>query len=638
MRNSVYLDTFTIEEAYEKLEKASDLSALSKQEWVHVSEALGRVTAKAVFANVSNPHYNASAMDGIAVKSEMLVDTDERNPIELIKDKDFIVVDTGDVLPLGFDSVVMVEDVFLKGPDTVEVSSPTYPYEHVRIVGEDIVVGEMLLTTNHVIRPVDLGALISGGVERLLVFAKPRVGLIPTGTEIVVPGTPLKPGDILDSNSYVFSAMVTEAGGEPKAYGPIPDEEPLLRAALRQAVAENDLVVINAGSSAGREDFTAGLIEEMGTLLVHGLSIKPGRPTILGLIEGKPVIGVPGYPVSAYVVFQAFVDPLIRRLSRQQPVQSKRAHVQLTKRIVSSLKHEEYVRMKLGRVGDKLVGTPLNRGAGTTMSLVKADGMLTIPRTSEGYEAGDSVVVDLWQPIEKLNQTLVVIGSHDVLIDYMADALICKGSQLFISSAHVGSLGGIMAIKRREAHIAPIHLLDHETGTYNSVAIQTYLKGQKIVMLKGIKRTQGLYVPKGNPQGINSLRDVAQNKRVFANRQKGSGTRVLLDYILKTEAIPASQIKGYEQELLTHTSVALSVLSGNADTGLGIESVATLMGLDFIPIGQEDYDFIMPAGSLEDPVVIPFMDYLQSASFKELLSQLGGYSFSAFQIIELGGD
>lgn len=638
MRKSVYLDTYTIEEAYEKLEKALDFSLLLRREWVHVSQALGRVTAKAVFAALSNPHYNASAMDGIAVQSEKLVGTDERHPKRLIKDKDFIVVDTGDVLPDGYDSVIMVEDVFPKGPDAVEVMDSTYPYEHVRIVGEDIVVGEMLLTTDHMIRAVDLGALVSGGIERVLVYAKPRVGLIPTGTEIVVPGTPLKPGDILDSNSYVFSAMVSEAGGLPQAYAPIPDEEALLREALNRAVAENDLVIINAGSSAGREDFTAGLIEELGTLLVHGLSIKPGRPTILGLIQGKPVIGVPGYPVSAYVVFQAFVDPLIRRLSKQLPIQSMKASVQLTKRLVSSLKHEEYVRMKLGRVGDKLVGTPLNRGAGTTMSLVKADGLLTIPRNSEGYEAGATVEVDLWQPLEKLNHTLVVIGSHDILIDYIADALISNNSNLFVSSAHVGSLGGIMAIKRREAHIAPIHLLDHETGTYNRIAIQTYLKGQKIVMLKGIKRTQGLYVLKGNPLGIEKLGDIAQDKRVFANRQKGSGTRVLLDYLLKKEGIDPAGIKGYEQELLTHTSVALSVLSGNADTGLGIESVATLMGLDFIPIGEEDYDLIMPADGLEDPVVLPFIAYLQSSDFKELLSQLGGYSFNAFEILEIGGD
>lgn len=643
MPKNVYLDTMTIEEAYSCLFKSLNLNALRKTEKCHVSKLLGRVTSEAVFAAVSNPHYNAAAMDGIVVKSVDLMGVDERHPKCLHVDSDYRVVDTGDVIPEGFDSVIMVEDVVFISETQAEVREATYPNEHVRLIGEDIVVGEMLLTTGHTIRPVDLGALISGGIEMVSVYTKPKVGLIPTGTEIVVPGTVLKPGDIIDSNSYVFSAMVEEAGGLPTSYLPVIDDEGLLRAAILKAVDENDLVVINAGSSAGREDFTAGLIGELGTLLVHGLSIKPGRPTILGHIKGKPVIGVPGYPVSAYVVFTAFVDPLIRLMAVKDHSAGATAMVTLTKRIVSSLKNEEFVRMKLGVVGHRLVGTPLSRGAGTTMSLVKADGLLTVPRTREGYEAGEQVEVALWQSREKLDQTLVIIGSHDILIDYVQDALIRDAGSLdgasthelslTVSSAHVGSLGGIMAIKRGEAHLAPIHLLDPVSGSYNMASLNKYLSGIPLYVIKGIKRQQGLYVLKGNPLNIENLSDVAAKGLVFANRQKGSGTRVLLDYLLDQQGVSAEVVKGYEQELLTHTSVALAVLSGNAQVGMGIESVARLMGLDFIPVGEEDYDFIIPKAYFQEAKVQTFIRYLGSEAFAELLQSLGGYRLEPIQII-----
>lgn len=632
MGRTVYLDTLTVEEAYAALSEAYDLEASRRIETVPVSESLGRITSEAVFAKVSNPHYNASAMDGIAVRSEDLVGVDERNPRSLKLNDDFTVVDTGDVIPEGFDSVVMVEDVLFITPEEAQIQEATYPYEHVRVVGEDVVIGEMILPTRHRIRPMDIGALLAGGIETLQVYAKPKVALIPTGTEIVVPGTPLKPGDIIDSNSYVFAALTTEAGGVSKTYGPIPDERELLKNTLLTAVAENDLVVINAGSSAGREDFTAGLVEELGTLIVHGLSIKPGRPTILGVISGKPVIGVPGYPVSAYVVFQAFVEPLIKRMAAIPAEQEVVVDAKLSKRIVSSLKHEEYVRMKLGKVGDAWVATPLNRGAGTTMSLVQADALLTIPRHSEGYEAGAVVPLTLWKPLEALSHTLVTIGSHDILLDHIQDAMIRSGAPLRISSAHVGSLGGVMAVKRGETHLAPIHLLDSESGQYNGPAIAKYLKGQPMLLIKGIKRRQGLYLKAGNPAKITGLKDIADRRLIFANRQKGSGTRLLLDHLLQKEGIAPSAIKGYEQELLTHTAVALAVQSGNADAGVGIESVAKLMGLAFQFIGEEDYDFLVPEALFETPEVQHFLEHLKSEGFRAQLNGLGGYRLEPITI------
>lgn len=633
---NIYLSNIEFEEAKKLFfDEVRDCIDKIGTEVVKVEEALDRITAKPVFAKISSPHFNASAMDGIAVKSQETYGADDRNPKRLKLNREYIYIDTGDVIKEPYDSVIMIEDVVKIDDETVEIIKPAFPWQHVRPVGEDIVVSEMIIPAYHQIRPIDIGALISGGILDVPVIRKPRVGIIPTGTEIIEPDDELKEGKIIDSNSRMFEGLVIKYGGIPNRYKPVIDDYDLIKDKILKAIDENDIVIINAGSSAGSEDYTSKIIEDVGKLLVHGIAIKPGKPAILGKIKDKPIIGIPGYPVSAYFVFDAFVKPLLYKYHRKKDNIRPTVSAILSKRLVSSLKHLEFVRIKLGQVGNKLIATPLNRGAGVTMSLVKADGILEIPKKVEGIEAGEKIQVNLIKDLETIKNTIVSIGSHDIILDILANILHIS-CDVNLSSAHVGSLAGIMALKRGETHFAPIHLLDHSTGIYNIPFIQKYLKNKNISLIKGVKRIQGLMIKKGNPKNIRSLEDLIRQDIVFVNRQKGSGTRVLLDYKLNELGIRNKEVNGYDREMTTHMTVASTILSGSADVGIGIKSVANVMGLDFIPIGEEEYDFAMETEILNDYKIQRFIQVLKSEEFKEKLLEIGGYVLeSAGEIIEI---
>lgn len=631
MERNIYLKTVTLEEAL-RCFKENTASSLHKDiEEISIEESFGRTTAEPVYAGYSNPNFNAAAMDGIAVISTKTHQADERNPITLIKQTEFVFVDTGDVIYEPYDSVIMIEDVKIIDETHVEITTPSHPWEHVRMIGEDFVVGEMLVTRNHKITAVDLGALVSGGIEKLKVYKPIRVGLIPTGTEIVEKGTKLKPGDILESNSYMFAGMVLENGGIPIRYPVVPDDKELLRNALCKAVRENDLVVINAGSSAGSEDYTAALMKELGEVWIHGIDIKPGKPAILGAIDQKPVVGIPGYPVSAYMTFKHFVVPMLENCKSPKEC----VEAVLSQAVPSSLKYKEFVRVQLGYVDGKVIATPLKRGAASTMSLVKANGILTIEKESEGFTAGSSVTVEKTRNHLELKNALVSIGSHDLIMDWVADLLLEGRKDTYLLSAHVGSMGGIMAIKRREAHLAPIHLLDIDSGIYNVKEITRYLHNEEMILIKGIKRWQGIYM-RQDDRMIDDLTELVKSNLLFVNRQKGSGTRVLTDYLLNKHKVDTGLVRGYQTEVLTHTAVAQAVLSHNADIGIGIESVAMQMGLLYKPLAKEDYDFLIPKRYMDLQVFKDFMDILQSEAFKQRLEKAGGYELEPFQIFEYG--
>lgn len=591
-----------------------------------VIEAQGWVTKEPVFAKISSPYYNASAMDGICVEAMAMIGVDERHPRTLVKGIDFNFVDTGDVIADPYNAVVMIEDVIIKSDDEITINNPVSLWQNVRPIGEDIVAGELILPAFHRVRPIDLGALLAGGITEIEVLNKPRVGIIPTGTELVEAGAAMAVGKIVDSNTHMFVGLVKECGGQAERYQPVRDDYELIKKAIVKAVEENDMVLISAGSSAGTEDYTRRLIEELGEVVVHGVAIKPGKPVVLGIVQGKPVIGIPGYPVSAYFVFESFVKPVILAFNHQTLTEGVTIKAVLSKRLMSSLKYLEFVRMKCGRVNQRFVATPLDRGAGVTMSLVNADGILKIPKNVEGYDAGEEVELILMRPREEIENTLVSIGSHDVLMDIVAN-IIHKNKQLVnLSSAHVGSLGGIMAIKKGECHIAPIHLLDEESGIYNLPYLKRYLADQTVVLIKGVKRTQGMIIPKGNPKNIQGIADLIRPDLSFVNRQRGSGTRVLLDYLLKVNKLDGSQVLGYTREMNTHMMVASAVKSGSCDVGIGVLSAANMMELDFIPIGDEAYDFVVLKENLEDPRVQIFIKILKSQEFKDSLERLGGYS------------
>ncbi|MEG6616599.1 molybdopterin biosynthesis protein [Peptococcaceae bacterium 1198_IL3148] len=628
MKRDVYLDDKPWEQALEEyLHYLKEVEALAPgvPEKIKVDEALGRVTAVPIYAKLSSPHYNASAMDGVAVKAIDTFGAAETTPKQLKMGAQAIMVDTGDPIPAGCDAVVMIEDVHFINPELIEITAAVAPWQHVRVIGEDVVATEMILPGNHLIRPVDIGGILAGGLTEITVHPRPKVAIMPTGTELVQPGSHLKPGDIIEYNSRVLGSYIKEWGGDPIRYGITIDDYQLLKQNILKAVAETEILVINAGSSAGREDFTVDLVRELGRVITHGVAIKPAKPVILGEINGKPVVGVPGYPVSASLACELFVKPLVYKKLGAVPPAREKVSATISRKLVKPLGVEEFVRVKLGRVGEKTIATPISRGAGMIMSMVRADGILRVPRQTEGYQAGERVTIELLRSKEEINETTVIIGSHDIALDVLANLLRKLYPEATLASAHVGSLGGLTALKRKEAHCAGTHLLDEETGDYNVSYIKRLLPDRDMVLVNLVYREQGLIVAKGNPKGITSLADLTKEGTSFVNRQRGAGTRILLDYKLKELGIEPEQIHGYHHEEYTHMAVASAVVSGAADAGLGIKAAAKALDLDFIPVVEERYDLCIPAEYWDSPVIQRMLQVMALPEFQEQVANLGGY-------------
>ncbi|MGN0999308.1 MAG: molybdopterin biosynthesis protein [Faecousia sp.] len=596
-----------------------------RTEMIPVYEACGRVTARAVYAHICAPHYAASAMDGVAVSAKDTFGATETTPVTL-QPEQFIVLDTGDPIPEGRDAVIMVEDIVKNEDGSITIHAAAAPWQHIRQIGEDVCAGEMILPSHMTVSPSAIGAMIAGGVLEIEVIRKPVVGIIPTGDEIIPPCTDPKPGDILEFNGSIFSAMVKSWGAEAVVYPIVPDKFDQIRAMVSKAAEECDMVILNAGSSAGREDFSARVIRELGEVLYHGIAMKPGKPAILGCQGSKPILGVPGYPVSGIIVIEQLLKPLIDHWLKVPAAPSQYAKATLTRPVVSGLKYQEFVRVRMGYVGNRLMASPLSRGSGVVSSFMKADGILEVPQGLEGCEAGAEVTVRLLSPLEKLRNTLVVIGSHDPLLDEVGDMLHLENPALYMSSSHVGSMGGIMAIRRGEAHAAGCHLLDTTDGTYNRSFMKKYFPKGDIKLIRCVGRQQGLMVAKGNPLNIHNFQDIAGENIRYVNRQKGSGTRILTDYLCKQEGLDPSAIYGYDREELTHTSVAAQIVSGSADVGMGICSAAKLYCLDFIPICIEEYDLIIPDHAWETPMVKQLIATLKSDAFREKILAMGGYT------------
>ena len=617
-KRNIYIDNMDVDEAkkiyYEKL------NIETNWEEIPVLEGLNRITFEAQYAKISSPNYNAAAMDGILVESKKTLGANSTNPKTLEEGKDFIYINTGNVVKDPYDAVIMIEYVIELEKGKVQILKSAHPWQHIRPIGEDIVATEMIIPSKHKIRPIDLGALLAGGIDKIKVYKKPKIGVLPTGTEITEKVGQIEIGQITDSNSRVFEALIMENGGIPNRYNPIEDDYELLKKAVLKGAEENDILLIGAGSSAGTKDFVVHVIEELGEVVVHGVALKPGKPTILGIIDNKPVIGIPGYPVSSYLVFETVVTPLILKHIGLKEEKDLMVKAISSKKINSSLKNRELIRVNLGYVGDKLIATPLSSGAGVTMSLVKADGIGIIPQKLEGVEAGGQIDVKLLKPLNQIRETLVSIGSHDIIMDILGD-------MMNLNSGHVGSMGGILAMRRGECHIGPIHLLDLETGEYNISYVKKYFPKEKMALIKGVKRHQGFIVEKGNPHNIKDFSDLTREDVTYVNRQRGAGTRILLDYYLEKNHIEPSSIEGYDREFTTHMAVATAVKTGSATTGLGIYSAAMALGLDFVNVAFEDYDFLVSQDFLEDERIIEFINILKSEEFKERVNELGGYGF-----------
>lgn len=657
---SIYLHDIPLREAQARLKQALQDAGLWRVLGVETlpldEDALGRVTAEPIWARVSSPHYHASAMDGFAVRAVGTNGALPSKPVTLQIGPEAEYVDTGDPLPDWANAVIPIENVEsldeaghvtneIRTPACIRIRASVPPWSHVRPLGEDIVATQLVLPAGHLLRPADLGAIAASGHREIRVARKPRVAILPTGSELVPIGSSLKAGDILEYNSLVIAAQIKSMGGEPARYPITRDEFDLIFEKVLEAAQNHDLVLLNAGSSAGAEDFSAKVVEKLGQLLVHGVAVRPGHPVILGLINRKfenltpeishliPIVGVPGYPVSAALTVDIFVEPLIAQWLGRRPKELPVETATLTRKIVSPAGDDDFVRVAVGKVGERLLAAPLARGAGVITSLVQADGLALIPYGTQGLEAGEQVEVRLYRSKSEIERTIFCIGSHDLCLDLMSQFLAQYDRRL--ASANVGSQGGLIALRRGEAHLAGSHLLNPDTGEYNISYIRQYMPDIPVRVVALVGREQGLLVKRGNPKGIKGLEDLTRTEVRFVNRQRGAGTRVLLDYHLKLMAIELEHIVGYNQEEYTHLGVAAAVVSGRADCGLGIAAAAQALDLDFIPLFQERYDLVIPKVFANMDLLAPLFGLLTDHRFREAVSQLMGYDVSVMGTIIL---
>src|SRR6266849_1743643 len=609
-----YLSDIPLSEALQKFHDAlaaAGALTLAEAETLALDQAHGRVTASPVWAARSSPHYDAAAMDGVAVRARETIGATETSPLRLTVGEQVVWVDTGDPMPPGFDAVIMIEVIHQVDASTIEIQAPVAPYQHVRPLGEDIVATELVLPGSHRLRPQDLAACAAAGLTAVAVRKPPHVAVIPTGTELVPIGTEPKPGDIVEFNSLMLGAMMAEWGGTATRWPAIPDDYERLKQTILAAVAASDIVAVNAGSSAGSEDYTARAVADLGQLVVHGVAVRPGHPVVLGVVRQKPVVGIPGYPVSAALTCELFIKPLIEHKLGLPPSTRPKMTAHLSRKVLSPTGADEYLRVRLGRVGTKMVATPIQRGAGVIMSLVRADGLVVIPRFSES-----------------LDGTIVVIGSHDLTLDLLASELRRGHPNLTLTSSNVGSLGGLLALQRGETHLAGSHLLDEATGEYNLAFIRRYVPGRALVVVNLVHRIQGFIVPPGNPKSLSTLTDLTRDGITFINRQRGSGTRVLLDYLLTQQAIAPAHIAGYEREEFTHLAVAAAVAGGRVDVGLGVLSAARALGMDFVPLQNEQYDLVILREFYDSELLQPLLALIRSQTFQQQVEALGGYDVS----------
>ncbi len=640
---SIYLHDIPLEEAEKRFSDALEAAGLNKvlgTETIPIDISVcGRVLAETVWAKISSPHEHVAAMDGYAVRSADTRGAIQTQPLAFQIPGQARYVDTGDPLPETFDAIIPIENVEMftqnsEGPvrsQAIRIRAAVPPWLYVRPLGEDMVATELVLAAGHILRPIDLGALAASGHIEVVVARKPRVAVLPTGDELIEIGQPVSKGKIIEFNSLMLAGQIQNWGGEPTRFSIVPDDLKLLITQIQQAAQDHDLILINAGSSAGSEDFTARAIEELGEVLVHGVAVRPGHPVILGMIHRQaelqiPVIGVPGYPVSAALTGEIFVEPLLARWQGRKPASQLTIEAELTQKVTSPPGDDDFIRVVVGRVGERMLAAPLKRGAGVISSLVQADGLALLPRGSQGEPAGEKVTVRLYRTADELEKTIFAIGSHDLTLDILAQFLTRHDRRLV--TANVGSIGGLVALRRGVAHLAGSHLLDPKTGEYNLPLIREYLPETPVKVIGLVEREQGLIVQKGNLKHIHSIADLANPGIRFLNRQRGAGTRVLLDYELDQLGIETSRIEGYDDEEYTHLSLAAAVASGRADCGLGIHAAAAALDLDFVPLFKERYDLIVPLAFADSTLLEPLWLVLGDPLFRKAIEVLPGYGLS----------
>jgi molybdenum cofactor synthesis domain-containing protein len=628
-----FLTILSREEALARFEAAlfpRDLAA----EDLALADAVGLVLANDVVAVVDVPPFDRSNVDGFAVRSADLVAAGEALPVRLRLNEEVIgcgiapqlpvkqgtatLIATGGPIPRGADAVVMVEHTQPAGSGAIEIRRATSPGQFVSYAGSDIARGEVLLRSGTLIGSREIGMLAASGVARVSVVKKPRVAIISTGDELVQPGQALRPAAIFDTNGAIVTAAVSENGGEAHFLGAFPDDEDKLEHVMREALANSDMLILSGGTSKGEGDVSHRIVARLGKpgIVAHGVALKPGKPLCLAVCEGKPVVILPGFPTSAMFTFHDMIVPVLRRLAGLPPRNDARVTAKVPVRIASELGRTEFVMVSLVEGDSGLIAYPTGKGSGAITSFAQADGFLKIDALAEQMPAGTQTEVTLFTRHVRVPD-LVIVGSHCTGLDLVTEPLARAG--LSVRSISVGSLGGLSAARRGECDLAPIHLLDEKTDTYN---VPFLVDGLELV--PGYRRMQGIVFRAGDKrfEGLNvedAVRAALKDPSCFmVNRNQGAGTRILIDRLLG-EARP----DGYWNQPRSHNAVAAAVAQNRADWGMTIAPVAHAAGLGFIPFAEEHYDFALVTARKQRPAVQAFLNSLTSSEARMALERAG---------------
>jgi putative molybdopterin biosynthesis protein len=643
-KRKVFRELRSLEDALSTITKSWTKSPLPTEK-VALEVALDRVLAEDVYSAIDVPGFDRAAMDGFALCAEDTFNVDEQHPVRLkvLGELDAgdtssyeasrgqaIEIATGAPMPKGANAVVMVE--FTKREsDEVAVFRPASPGENVTGAGSDVMSGELLLRKFQIITPREVGILAAAGVDQVSVFRNPRVTIFSSGNELIKPGQPLTFAKLYDVNGPAITAAVMECGGQPKFMGILPDNFETIKSRLKSALEESDIVISSGSTSSGPGDLVYRAVDELGEpgVLVHGLTIKPGKPALVGLAGNKLIFGLPGYPTSALMIFHVLVAPIIRKLANRSDTQPTKVRAVSSMKFFKARGRRELLPIQLiARPNGQLAAYPMQGGSGAISSFALADGFADFPEAQEYVDEGEGMEVELFGK-ELMPPSLVAIGSHCVGLDVAFAKLREKDPAFLGRTVNVGSTGGFHAISRGEADIAGVHLQDEETGEYNVPFIKSFGLADSVVLVRGYNREQGLIVKHGNPKKITDVEGLTRKSVRFINRNRGSGTRFLIDRHLNKvaenagtnlEAISA-RIEGYGYEAKSHSAVAAAIKNDRADVGFGIRTVAVANGLDFIKLDDEKYDLLIERSRLDKVSVQRFIELIKSRDFAVSLEQ-----------------
>ncbi|MDO5116419.1 MAG: molybdopterin biosynthesis protein [Synergistaceae bacterium] len=631
-----YPQHITLEEAWRLLESAFAGYARKFKTETDITEAAGHILTRDIKAERNVPHYAASAVDGYALRAADTAEASAATPARVKKGK-YQWMNTGAALPDWADAVLMVEDSSLEG-DELLIYRPLTPSANVRPLGEDVMAGQIIAREGEEVTPALISLFLCAGLEKVPVYRKAKSLFIPTGDEIIARGEWLaresqRSGTVAESNSLFIASSFKKWGCEVDVTPILPDDPELLKEYIQKGAAEYDVVMVGAGSAKGRRDHTTEVFEELGEVLFRGVRMKPGRPAMAACVGGKPVICLPGFPMSTAVTLWSLVLPLLKMLSGHKLGSEKEIIKEAigTKYSLAAkllVQHsspqgiEEWLRVKTALVGKNLYGWALTSGASVLWALAEADGIAMLPASALECEKGTEIEIWMTRRVE-LQRRALFQGSDDPAIQLLVTPVRRRGADLALRA--VGSMGGLAALSRGECHVAAAHLLDEESGGYNDIFIERFSNGRRWKRILVFYRTQGIIVPRGNPKGIKSFRDLCSGELVFSNRQPGAGTRVLFDHLLKSEGTAPEKIKGYSQICTTHMEAANRVYTGLADATLGIRSAADALGLDFIPLAEEPYELVIPEEHLRHPGIEALIESLSDAEWRKQVEEMGGY-------------